>query len=258
MSGESEKGRRRIPSQTPPAGGWQVVYSGFVLILLCFFIMLSSFATMEKAKVLQFVKSFVGSVSVLPGGTKLSAGEKVLPESGDIVQINSELAMLFEEIQQWMEGKNLNRHLTLHMTSEGLALRFSDSLVFDVGSADLKPSAKAVLEDIAEIVRRSRFDVRIEGHTDNLPIRNRRFPSNWELSTARAVNVLRFFTEEKQLSSDRLTAVGFGEFRPLESNDTPDRRAMNRRVEVIFFKTPEAGAPERARMTGRYEKAPAA
>lgn len=258
MSSRSAKGRKRIAPEVPPAGGWQIIYSGFVLILLCFFIMLSSFATMERTKVLQFVESFVSSMSVLPGGAKLSTGEKVLPESGDVVQADSELAKIFEEIQQWMEDKNLTRHLALQMTSEGLVLRFSDSLVFAVGSANLRPSAKAVLEDIAVIVRRSRFDVRIEGHTDNLPIQNRRFPSNWELSTARAVNVLRFFAEEQQISSDRLTAVGFGEFNPLEPNDTVDQRAMNRRVEIIFLKTPEKGVPERKRKTGDDEKTPAA
>ncbi len=249
MSGRGNKNRKRIAPETSPAGGWQIVYSGFVLILLCFFIMLSSFATMEKSKVLQFVESFVGSVSVLPGGAKLSKGEKVLPESGDIVPTDSELAKIFEELQQWMGNKNLVRHLALQMTPEGLALRFSDALVFDVGSADLKPSAKAVLDDVAGIIRRSRFDVRIEGHTDNLPIRNPRFPSNWELSTTRAVNVLRFFTEEKQLPTDRLTAVGFGEFRPLEPNDTPERRAMNRRVEIIFLKPQATGASERTEKT---------
>ena len=93
----------------------------------------------------------------------------------------------------------------------------------------------ALLEKIGAIIARTSYFIRIEGHTDNLPIHTKLFPSNWDLSTARAVNVLRYFIQSHRIDAQRLAAVGFGEFQPLAPNDTPANRAKNRRVEMIFI-----------------------
>jgi chemotaxis protein MotB len=92
-----------------------------------------------------------------------------------------------------------------------------------------------MLKKVGDIIARTGFEVRIEGHTDDLPIRTVHFPSNWELSTARAVNVLRYFIETVGISSERLSAVGFSEFQPMVPNDSAGHRARNRRVEIIFL-----------------------
>lgn len=217
-------------------GGYQVIYSGFVLILLCFFIMLSSFATLEKTKVLQFVEAFASSLSILPGGVKFDRGRRVLPSGADLVPLQDELARLFQEIQQAAADTGLEGQLRLEMGEEGLILRFDDTVMFPVGSADIAPGIEPMLARIAAILSAGDRPVRIEGHTDSLPIRTARFPSNWELSTARAVNVLRYFLERGGIPESRLTAVGFGEFQPLAPNEDPDRRALNRRVEIIVLR----------------------
>ncbi len=97
------------------------------------------------------------------------------------------------------------------------------------------PKSIPLLKKVAFIISKTSYAVRIEGHTDNLPIHTSKFPSNWELSTARAVNVLRYFTEKEKVSMQRLSAVGFGEFQPIIANDKPEHRAKNRRVEIVFL-----------------------
>ena len=217
-------------------GGWEVVYSGFILIMLCFFVMLSSFATMEEAKVMRFVRSFTSAVSIFPGGKKFESGMVVLPESSDIVDSNSALADIFEELEVLVGQSSFNEEVNLSFSPEGLVMRLSDYALFDLGVADLSPQALPLLEKIGEIIAKTSYLVRIEGHTDNLPIHTRRFPSNWELSTTRAVNVLRYFRKTHEIPAERLSAVGFSEYRPLVPNESAAQRAQNRRVEIIFIK----------------------
>jgi chemotaxis protein MotB len=108
--------------------------------------------------------------------------------------------------------------------------------LFDLGDAQVTADAATLLNKVGAIISQTNYEVRIEGHTDNLPIRTDRFPSNWELSTARAVNVLRFFVEKLNIPARRLFAVGFGEFQPRYPNDTEEKRSLNRRVEIVFMK----------------------
>lgn len=234
-----KEGNRKFPvdEEIPSGGGWQIVFSGFVLILLCFFIMLSSFANMEKAKVLQFVESFSSSLSIMPGGSKLVKGERILPDSRDLVDARSELADIHEQLRAWVEDEGLAEGMGLVMTPAGLMIRFPDSLAFAVGSADLTGEAMRILGEIGSKIRGSGFPVRIEGHTDDVPIRTLRYPSNWELSTARAISVLRFFSERQGVAAERMTAMGFGAFRPLAPNESPEQRALNRRVDILLVQT---------------------
>lgn len=191
---------------------------------------------MEEAKIMRFVRSFAAAVSVFPGGRKFDSGMAVLPESSDMVENSSELAKIFEELEVLAGESNLTDKVSLSYTPEGLVMRLSDHALFDLGVADLSPEGMPLLEKIGEIISKTPYFIRIEGHTDNLPIHTEQFPSNWELSATRAVNVLRYFSEAHQISPQRLSAVGFAEFHPLVPNDAGDQRAKNRRVEIIFIK----------------------
>ena len=223
--------------QGSSGGGWEIVYSGFVLILLCFFIMLSSFSTMEEAKIMRFVKSFVNAVGILPGGVKFDSGSTVLPGSADIVDSQDKLAQIFSELEELSENLKKENDITVAYSPKGLVMRLSDRALFDVGVATISPQALPLLKKVGAIIARTSYQVRIEGHTDDLPINTIQFPSNWELSTARAVRVLRYFTESAAISSERLSAVGCAEFQPMVPNDSPAHRAQNRRVEIIFLNT---------------------
>ncbi|MDL1962738.1 MAG: flagellar motor protein MotB [Deltaproteobacteria bacterium] len=218
------------------SGGWEIVYSGFVLILLCFFIMLCSFSSIEEAKVARFVKSFSNAINILPGGIDFESGEFVLPPLPDIVDMESELANVFEDLRKFTDDFGLEGDVNLFFSRKGLVMRLSDTLMFNLGAAEILPEAIPLLKKVALIIFKTSYTVCIEGHTDNLPIHTRKFPSNWELSTARAVNVLRYFTEKEKVPMQRLSAVGFGEFQPIFANDKPEHRAKNRRVEIVFVR----------------------
>ena len=226
------------------AGGrWEIVYSGFVLILLCFFIMLSSFSTMQEGKVMQFVKSFVTAVSIMPRGAKFEPGLVVLSESADMVDIKSELAKIFQTLEELAYEFNLEKEINLVITREGLVMRMSEHMLFGMGSADIAAEALPLLQKVGAIISKTAYLIRIEGHTDNLPIHTERYPSNWELSTARAVNVLRYFIKNHNIDPRRLAAEGFSEFHPVVANDTAENREKNRRVEIIFIKKEQPKTP---------------
>jgi chemotaxis protein MotB len=197
--------------------------------------MLSAFSTMEQAKVMQFVRSFASAMTILPWGAKLDSGTVVMPESADLVDARSALAKIMEELNLLSNMFDLKDDINLSISKEGLVMRLSDHALFDSGIATLSPQGLPLLEKIGNIIARTSYFIRIEGHTDSLPIHTELFPSNWDLSTARAVNVLRYFLQSHHIDAQRLAAVGFGEFQPLAPNDMPANRAKNRRVEIIFI-----------------------
>jgi len=244
--GASKKKGKKQNSEGSAGGGWEIVYSGFVLILLCFFIMLSSFSSMEEAKIMRFVKSFIEAVGILPGGLKADPGSTVLPGSADMVDSNDQLAQIFAELEELSGRLKKENDITLAYSSKGLVMRLTDRALFEVGVAAISPQAFPLLKKVGETISRADFEVRIEGHSDDLPIKTAQFPSNWELSTARAVNVLRYFIETGTISSQRLSAAGFGEFQPLVPNDSIEHRAQNRRVEIIFLNSDQTPNPAEA------------
>lgn len=238
----SARNRKTKKSEGSSGGGWEIVYSGFVLILLCFFIMLSSFSTMEEAKVMQFVKSFINAVSILPRGVKFDQGNVVVNDSADIVEYKEQLAKIFNRLEDLASEFHLEKEISLALTRKGLIMRLSEYTLFDSGAADIRAEALPLLQKVGAIISKTAYQIRIEGHTDNVPIHTERYPSNWELSTARAVNVLRYFIKNHSIDPRRLAAEGFSEFHPLFVNDTPQNRAKNRRVEIIFIKTEQTKA----------------
>ena len=191
---------------------------------------------MEAAKVMRFVKSFVNAVSVLPRGVKFDSGLAVVPDSADMVDSKSELAKIFETLEKLSYEFNLEDEINFEFTREGLIMRMSEHTLFDLGSADISDEALPLLQKVGAIISKTDYLIRIEGHTDDLPIHTERYPSNWELSTARAVNVLRYFIKNHNIDPRRLAAEGFSEFHPLVANETPENRGKNRRVEIIFVK----------------------
>lgn len=215
-------------------GGWEVIYSGFVLILLCFFIMLNTFATIEETKLTSFVESFSDATCILSGGLNFESGKERLNISGDIIDKGSDLANLYEDIRTLTHKLGLEKEVNLSFIKKNLVMRLTDTILFDPGVAKILPEALPLLEKVGSIISKTPYAVRIEGHTDNLSIHTAMFPSNWELSTARAVNVLRHFMEKEKISPQRISAVGFGEYQPIYPNDSPEHRAKNRRVEIVF------------------------
>jgi chemotaxis protein MotB len=222
--------RDRVPA---PSGGWQVVYTGFILILLCFFIMLTSFASLEKSKITQFTHAFSSAVSVFGHGESLEEGETIMPSGAMMVDKEKAAAELFQTVIMLGVRSELNG-VQIRRGRRGVVMTLSDTMLFSSGSADLSNRAYPLLNKIASIIKTVKKPVEIEGHTDSMPIHNRAFASNWELSTARAVNVLRYLTANNRADGLRLSAVGMAEYRPVAPNDSESDRAKNRRVEIVF------------------------
>ena len=181
---------------------------------------------------MRFVKSFVDAVSILPGGLKTDDAAKVVPDSAEMVEPESPLARIFTDLTALAERLNCQNDISVAYTTQGLVMRLSDHALFDAGVADISPQAIPLLQKIGAIVAETAYEVRVEGHTDDIPIKTNRYPSNWELSTARAVNVLKYIIDAFQIPIERLSAAGFGEYQPIDSGQGPAALARNRRIEL--------------------------
>ena len=229
----SAKHFRRRPSNAAPTRGWQIVYTGFILILLCFFIMLTSFASLEKSKITRFVEAFSNAVNVFSGGSSLQKGRTMINSRAMMVDKEDAMAELFKKVILLGQQNNLQQ-VGIQKSKRGIIMTLSDKLLFSSGQADLSTRAVPLLQKIAVMIQSIQAPVEIEGHTDNVPIGNRQFASNWELSTARAVNVLRFFTGRASVDPNLVSAVGMASYQPVAPNDSAPNRARNRRVEIVF------------------------
>jgi chemotaxis protein MotB len=214
-------------------GGWQMIYTGFVLIMLCFFIMMTSFASLQQSHITRFAQAFSNAISVFPGGKSIESGKTMLLGETAMIHKNERLAQLFAQIGLLGQQYELDQ-IEVHIDPRGVVMTLSDKLLFASGEARLSAEAYRLLDKIGNVIARTRGMVEIGGHTDNRPIRTHAFPSNWELSTSRAVNVLRYLIENGQVDSDRISAVGYGEYRPVAANTSPANRTRNRRVEIVF------------------------
>lgn len=233
------------------AGGmrWLLTYADLITLLMVFFIVLYSISQTDKEKYLQLARALRASllnanvsnslvnVSRIPGDV-----ERLLPEP-NAQQLpgagRNELRDLQEtgqELADALRAAGLSAEVTIAMAERGLVVSFSDSVFFDLGRADLRPESRRVLTRIAPILAGMPNRILVEGHTDNLPIRTAAFPSNWELSAARAVAVARFLTEEGGISPERVGATGYGEWRPKYPNDSERNRARNRRVDLVLLR----------------------
>ena len=132
------------------------------------------------------------------------------------------------------ESDDLKDVMVVDRGSDRVVVRMKSQLLFPPGQAQLEPKAVPVLGEVASAIARVPNQVRVEGHTDDTPIATAAFPSNWELSSARAISVVRYL-EERGLAKERLSVAGYGEFHPIVANDGPANRAMNRRVEIVLL-----------------------
>jgi len=208
--------------------------------ILIFFALLFALSSVDTQKFDMFMTSLQGSLGIIQGGQTLEKGEFI--ESGEVGQflVSAEEQRQFEMLKQEVEDivkQNDLQGVQVYLDERGLVIRFVEGVLFDSGKADIKEQAKSTLDKIVPVLKQSRRQIRIEGHTDNVPIHTREFPSNWELSTARAVNVVRYFIDKHNFSPYTMSAAGYGEYRPVAPNDTDKHRALNRRVDIVILKS---------------------
>jgi chemotaxis protein MotB len=241
-----------IRSRVPRSGAdrWLVSYADFTTLLLAFFMALYAASDVNPAKLAtaaDSVRRAFGDASpktpdprprarVTPPDAALPA-----PRTRAITQVR-------ERIEQELAGAISAGQLEIGADERGLVLSLPESATFPVASADVTPAAQAVIDRVATTLGPLDVAVRIEGHTDDTPIRTARYTSNWELSTARASTVVARFIDQR-VDPRRLSAAGYGEFHPRASNGTAEGRASNRRVDVVVIAPPDVlgtSAPDAA------------
>ena len=215
----------------PTAPFWMTTFSDMVTLLLTFFVLIVAMSEVEVKKFKEALSYFQGHVGVLENTSAISSMTRHLNRDG----VAAERAQLYETLLEYMKENSLQDKVEVRLTERGVHVVVTDSLMFRSGEAELIEPSRSMLRVVSTIARAHVEQVVVEGHTDDRPIATARYPSNWELSAARAASVVRFLLEQEgALDPSQYRATGFGEFRPVAPNDSPESRVKNRRVEILF------------------------
>jgi chemotaxis protein MotB len=244
---------------------WLVSYADFITLLFAFFVVLFASAQVDRHKVgrlaiaIQVAFKELGvfpasgaenplivdepvplstlqSIANAKRGTQTPSSPPVADSPDPTSDDETNLAVLQEELQQALQHEIATHTVALHRETEGLVISLREFGFFDSGSASLRSSAVPALDRIASILAVRTCKLRIEGHTDNVPIHTSQMATNWELSTARATEMVRLLIQHYGFSPQRLSAAGYAQYHPIASNDTLQGRAQNRRVDLVILK----------------------
>lgn len=184
------------------------------------------------ALVLFITFSLAGCTFIFQKGRRSDA-QKIEELSTQLDELSRAKELLEQKLGQEINDKQIK----LQMMEKGLVITVVGDLLFDSGKAVIRPEAYSLLEKVSSVLKdnMAQFNVGIEGHTDNVPIKASGWKSNWELSSARALSVLHYLVTDQGVSPERLSAIGYGEYRPVDSNDTKNGRGQNRRVEIVIL-----------------------
>jgi chemotaxis protein MotB len=259
--------RKRKPPEHANHERWLVSYADFITLLFAFFTTLYAISTVDRQKYGKMVMSMRASFesTIFKAGSDrftlgMSAGvdpasdtqqaseatklkkasqspirelKKSISSKGE--STGKSLGSIRKEVEMRIGSPALGSKVQTRMEPRGLVITLGEGGFFDSGSDQLKPEGRELLDRIASGLVSSRNLIHVEGHTDNVPIRNSRFPTNWELSTARSTAVVAYLITRFGFAPDRLTAAGYGEYRPVTANETQEGKARNRRVDITVL-----------------------
>ncbi|UCH62531.1 MAG: flagellar motor protein MotB [Fidelibacterota bacterium] len=216
----------------PGAPFWMTTYGDMVTLLLTFFILMFAMSSVNEQKFMQAATSLAQALGVLPKNVSIVGEASPAIGTAGIAREQIDMVESMEQIAEMFQEEALQDVATVEVTGPGeVLIRMGDEVLFDPGESGLKPVALRVLAGIAKSVQGKTESIYVEGHTDNVPISTAEFRSNWELSSARALSVVRLL-EEAGVPPEQLAAVGHSQYIPIAPNDTPENRAKNRRVEL--------------------------
>ena len=238
---------------------WLVSYADFITLLFAFFVVLYASAQVDKKKVGQLavaIQAAFDQLGVFQGsGSKVSEGKPIpielvtvdedaklaipivaKPGAEAMSRVESaDLEPLQRDLEKELSAEIDKKEITIRRETEGLVVSLSELGFFDSGSAQIRTDAQRTFGRIAELLASRDCRLRIEGHTDDRPIHTPKFGSNWELSTARATELVRILITSYSYLPERLSAAGYAEYHPVAGNDTPEGRALNRRVDIVVL-----------------------
>ena len=223
---------------------WLTTFNDLVTLLMVFFVLLFTMSSIDAKQMQEFQYALQSGLGLLEAGRMVDVSIKTTQPVEEMSHINTQSKGAKVPEREHRSGllsdklfKSLEADFEIQVTEtpQGIRLSFEDQILFDFGKADINPAGYVLLDQVAKAIKKVHNPVRVEGHTDNIPIRTARFPSNWELSVARAVNVVKYFAKVRRIDPHRLSAVGYGESRPVVANDTSANRMKNRRVEILLI-----------------------
>lgn len=218
---------------------WLVSYADLITLLLIFFVVMYALSNIDAKKfesmAISMANAMGGGQSVLPNpGVAIPPGvsnpDAAATEANDLERLRAQL-------QEYIDQQGLSGNVTVRLEERGIVVSFQDVALFPLGSAEIAPEARVFIDQIGEILMVTTQFIRVEGHTDDLPISTRDFPSNWELSTARANSVVQALIRDLGFPQQRLSVTGYGEFRPQAPNTTMENRQQNRRVDIVVLRS---------------------
>jgi chemotaxis protein MotB len=232
---------------------WMVSYADFITLLFAFFVVLFAFARADQNKqsqVSEAIDSAFHSLGIFPNASRkpvndaaatgvdkaaipmnIVMGEDVLSPA----RVKEDLERLHRDLEQRLSNQVATHTVSMKMGRDGLVISLREAGFFSSGSATPRPETLPTLRQIAASLGRTPYDLRIEGHTDNVPIHTAAFDSNWELSSARATRIARLFIDMNAIPPERISAAGYSEFHPVAGNDTAEGRSENRRVDLVVL-----------------------
>lgn len=242
---------------------WLLTYADLITLLLAFFVIMYSMSQTDAKKyqalahslAIAFNSSSGGSSVVLDQGgastvqvpapeEQSSSDLELLKKKKQEMEIrkkeNEEFQKIKEQIEKYAAKLGFKNKVIMNIEERGLVISLADSVMFDTGKANLTPMAIKVLDQMAGLLKQLNNPIRIEGHTDNVPIKNSKYPSNWQLSTDRATTVLIYLIEKHGLSPQKLSAAGYGEYKPIVPNTSEENRSRNRRVDIVILHSSES------------------
>lgn len=237
---------------------WLITYSDLITLLMIFFVVMYAMSNINQQKFVSLEQSLAtalhkssqipeGQSSLLTSPTlalnqhQASTGQTMTSQSSQASQLAADKSLdnLYNEVKQYIAQKHLQGNVKIYNQTRGVQITLRDVVLFDTGQAALRPDAQALLSGLVPFLQSLPNPIVIEGYTDNQPIHTVEFPSNWELSAARAMGVVEFFVG-KGISPPRLSGVGYGQYHPIVPNDSAVHRQMNRRVNIVILR---AGQP---------------
>ncbi len=239
------------PKKGAPA--FMNTYGDMMTLLLCFFVLLFSMSSVDAEKYKAVISSFGGGAGILEGAETIAENSNILgngvsqfptPKSSldleKAAELDAALTKLEKEMKEYTKKEQIDDQLVIEKTGDEIIIRFAETLLFESGKAEIKagaiPTLDALSSKLLECITEG-YTLRFEGHTDNRPIHTVQFPSNFELSGARAAAVARFYIEERGFDPTKLAIEGMSEYHPIADNSTAEGRSKNRRVEIKIGKS---------------------
>jgi len=214
---------------------WLLTYADLITLLLALFIVMYSISRIDTKKFGKVSKAFNTALSGTNGTLKNAEAILQKDHLDKLVKIDK-LLNIQTQIRGFVASQGMEKDIDVILEKNDLTVHVTESAFFESGKADIKLKAKKFLRSLSSVLKQIPNEIRVEGHTDNIPISTPQFPSNWELSVMRATKVVRFLTERCGIKPKRISALGFGEYKPRFPNDTPGNRRRNRRVDIVILR----------------------